>query len=86
MNVPIIEVIENMSYFTLPDSGKRIAILGKSKGRELAKLAEASFLAQIPIDPKLAELRDNSNIEHYSSDIFDTLSQDFAQALQIRVR
>jgi Mrp family chromosome partitioning ATPase len=81
MNIPTLGVIENMSYFTLPDSGKRLELLGKSRGKEMSEVAGAPVWAQIPIDPKLAELCDEGNIERYSSDTFDALSQNFTQAL-----
>ena len=86
MNVPIVGVVENMSYFTLPDSGKRLELFGKSKGKEMAEIAGAPLLAQIPIDPELARLCDEGKIERYSSEIFDSLSQNFSQAFPLRVK
>ena len=68
MNVPIIGVVENMSYFTIPDSGKKIELFGKSKGEEMAKSSGAPLLGQIPIDPLLAQLCDQGNIERYDSE------------------
>ena len=84
MNVPILGVVENMSYFTLPDTGKRLELFGESKGDEMAKIAGASLLAQIPIDPELARLCDRGEIERYSSDVFDSLAQKFAEALPLK--
>jgi Mrp family chromosome partitioning ATPase len=81
MNVPVLGVVENMSYFTLPDSGKRLELFGKSKGKEMAEIAAAPLLAQIPIDPELAKLCDEGKIERYSSEILDSLSQNFIQAV-----
>jgi hydrogenase maturation protease len=86
MNVPILGVVENMSYFTLPDSGKRLELFGKSKGKEMAEIAGAPLLAQIPIDPQLAQLCDEGKIERYSSETFDSLSQNFIQALPIKTK
>jgi len=86
MNVPILGVVENMSYFTLPDSGRRLELFGKSKGKEMAEIAGAPLLAQIPIDPQLAQLCDEGKIERYSSEIFDSLSQNFIQALPIKTK
>lgn len=86
MKIPILGVVENMSYFILPDSGKRLEIFGNSKGDEIAKLADTSLLAQIPIDPKLAELCDQGKIERYSSDVFDALGRNFAEALSARAK
>jgi Mrp family chromosome partitioning ATPase len=86
MNVPILGVVENMSYFTLPDSGKRLELFGKSKGKEMAETAGAPLLAQIPLDPELAQLCDEGKIERYSSEIFDSLSQNFTQAVPLRAK
>lgn len=81
MHVPILGVIENMSYFILPDSGQRLELFGKSRGLEMAEIADAPLLGQIPIDPKLAKLCDEGNIERYSSDILDNLGEKFIQSL-----
>lgn len=86
MNVPIIGVVENMSYFTLPDSGKRLELFGKSKSEEMAKAAGAPLLAQIPIDPELAQLCDKGELERYSSDVFDALGQNFITALPLKAK
>ena len=86
MNIPILGVVENMSYFSLPDTGKRLELFGKSKGDEMAKLAQASLLAQIPIDPELAQLCDKGEIERYSSEVFDTLNQNFSQILTSKTK
>jgi Mrp family chromosome partitioning ATPase len=86
MNIPIVGVVENMSYFILPDSGKRLELFGKSKGKEMAEIAGAPLLAQIPIDPELARLCDEGKIERYSSEIFDSLSQNFIQAFPLRAK
>jgi hydrogenase maturation protease len=86
MNVPVLGVVENMSYFTLPDSGKRLELFGKSKGKEMAETAGAPLLAQIPIDPELAKLCDEGKIERYSSDVLDSLSQNFIKAVPLRAK
>jgi Mrp family chromosome partitioning ATPase len=86
MNIPIMGVVENMSYFTLPDSGKRLELFGKSKGKEMAEIAGAPLLAQIPIDPELARLCDEGQIERYSSAVLDSLSQNFIQTLALKLK
>ena len=86
MKIPILGVVENMSYLTLPDSGKRLDLFGKSKGKEMAEIAVAPLLAQIPIDPELARLCDQGKIERYSSEIFDSLSQNFIKALPTKMK
>lgn len=86
MDIPILGVVENMSYFTLPDSQKRLEIFGRSRGIEMVEIAGAPLLAQIPIIPELAQLCDEGKIERYSSDIFDSLSQNFIQALPLKAK
>ena len=86
MKIPILGVVENMSYLTLPDSGKRLELFGKSRGQEMAEAAGAPLLAQIPVDPKLAQLCDQGKIERYSSEIFDSLSRNFIKALPLKAK
>ena len=63
MQVPILGLIENMSYFECPDCGKRHAIYGKSHIEEIAKAYQLDVLAHIPIEPKLAAACDTGQIE-----------------------
>jgi len=86
MKIPILGVVENMSYFTLPNSGKKLEMFGKSRSQEMAEAAGAPLLAQIPIDPDLAKLCDQGNIERYSSEIFDSLSRNFIKVLPIKTK
>ncbi len=86
MNVPILGVVENMSYLVLPDSGRRLEIFGKSKGEEMARASGTPLLAQIPVDPQLAQLCDEGNIERYSSDILKTFVNNFLQALSLKTK
>lgn len=81
MSVPIIGVVENMSHFTIPDSGKKIELFGKSKGDEMAQTAGAPLLGQLPIDPQLAQLCDDGTIEHYDSEALGKLADDFLKAM-----
>jgi Mrp family chromosome partitioning ATPase len=81
MSVPILGVVENMSYFLLPDSGKRIELFGKSKAQEMAKTVGAPLLGQLPIDPELARLCDEGNIERYESTALTGLADAFLKAM-----
>lgn len=83
MNVPILGVVENMSYFMLPDSGKRLELFGKSRGKEIADVAGAPLLAQIPVETKLAELCDTGQIERYSSEIVEDLGRNFLKIMAV---
>lgn len=65
MNVPIVGVVENMSYVACPDCGKKIYLFGQGKSEEAAKRHNLPLLAQMPIDPKLAALVDAGKIEEF---------------------
>jgi Mrp family chromosome partitioning ATPase len=86
MKIPILGVVENMSYFTPPGSKKKLELFGKSRSQEMSEAAGAPLLAQIPIDPELSKLCDEGKIERYSSEIFDSLSRNFIQALPIKAK
>ena len=65
MDVPIVGVVENMSYVACPDCGKKIYLFGEGKSEEAAKRHSLPLLAQMPIDPKLAALVDAGKIEEF---------------------
>ena len=81
MNVRVLGVVENMSYLVLPDTGKKMEIFGRSKGEEMAKASGAPLLGQLPIDPELARLCDQGEIERYSSDAVSELFTNVAAVL-----
>lgn len=63
MNIPVLGLIENMSYITCPDCGRKIEVFGPSKVAESAKEYDLDVLAQLPIDPALAAACDEGKIE-----------------------
>lgn len=63
MNIPILGIIENMSYLKCPDCGKVIKLFGESHVDEIAEQYGIKVLAKIPIDPIAATLCDNGKIE-----------------------
>lgn len=63
LNVPILGVVENMSYFPCPDTGKRHEIFGPGHSDEIARLAGTSVWARLPIDPRVAARADAGQIE-----------------------
>lgn len=63
MNVPIVGVVENMSYALCPDCGKHINVFGESHIDETAKKFDLKVLAKLPIDTELAKLVDNGQLE-----------------------
>ncbi len=71
MNVPIIGLVENYSYFKCPDCGKEYHIFGESHIDEIASKHDLSVLAKLPIDPKAARACDEGRIEEYQTDLMD---------------
>ena len=69
MNVPILGVIENMSYLKCPHCGEAIDIFGKSHTAEAAAEHGLSVLDCIPLDPALAALSDAGNIEQADTSV-----------------
>ena len=63
MNIPIIGVVENMSYLECPDCKKKINIFGESKADEIAKQLGVPVLAKLPINPATASLVDKGAVE-----------------------
>ncbi|MEG2959229.1 MAG: P-loop NTPase, partial [Oscillospiraceae bacterium] len=63
MNVPVLGLVENYSYFQCPDCGKQHEIFGKSHLEDVAKALNLPILARLPIDPKTAEACDGGAIE-----------------------
>lgn len=63
MNVPILGIVENMSYIECPDCGKKIEVFGKSKLPEVAERYNLDILGQLPINPSLAEACDKGEVE-----------------------
>jgi ATP-binding protein involved in chromosome partitioning len=55
VNVPILGVVENMSYFIAPDTGTKYDIFGSGGGSKMAEAYNAFFLGGIPIDPRVRE-------------------------------
>ncbi len=54
VNVPILGIVENMSYFICPDNDKHYEIFGSGGGQKLAGQYETALLGKIPIDPRIA--------------------------------
>ena len=63
MKVPVVGLVENMSYYTCPDCGKQHAIFGESHVDEIAAKYGIKHVARLPIDPTLAAMCDKGIIE-----------------------
>jgi len=75
MEKRVLGVVENMSYLYVPEIDKRIEIFGRSRGEETARAVNAPFLGQLPIDPMLAKLCDEGEIERYDDEIVTRLGE-----------
>ena len=71
MNIPILGIIENMSYLVCPDCGKHISLFGESHVEEIASKHGLKVLAKMPIDPQLAALADAGQIETYGGQFLE---------------
>ena len=71
MEVPIVGLVENMSYVSCPDCGRKIHLFGEGKTAEAAKRHNLQVLAEMPIDPALAALTDAGDIESFQGNWLD---------------
>lgn len=86
MKVPILGVVENMSYLELAD-GSRMDLFGQGGGQRLAEMAEVPFLGLVPIDPQVREGGDHGMpvvISHPDSVVAQALTN-VAEAIAARV-
>ena len=71
MNVPVLGLVENMSYVQCPDCGRKIKLYGESHVDEIAASFHLDVLGRMPIDPAIAKACDQGNIEDFSGDWLD---------------
>ena len=77
MNIPVLGIVENMSYVKCPDCGKEIKIFGESKLTETAQNLSLEVLGRLPIDPVMAQLVDKGEFERFSNDYLADAVQKF---------
>jgi len=77
MNIPVLGLVENMSFMKCPDCGKEIRVFGESHIDEIAAKYGVENVAKLPIDPSLAAAVDTGNIEEikedYLTDLFENV-------------
>ena len=76
MNVPIVGIVENMSYLECPDCHKHINVFGESHIDETAAEYSLKVLAKIPIDPMIAQMVDAGKIEYIDTPYMEEAYQD----------
>jgi len=79
IGVPILGLVENMSYFVCPDTGKRHDIFGPSYADALAARLGVPFLGRLPLDPEITRLCDMGAIEDYATAAFAPIAQRLAE-------
>ena len=65
MNIPVLGLVENMSYLACPDCGKEIEVFGASKAKAIAAEYGIPSIARMPLDPQISSLADHGRIEDY---------------------
>lgn len=72
LHIPILGVVENMSYAVCPHCGERHDIFGPSHAEEVAALMSVPMLGQIPLDSRIATLCDEGKLEDYELEDFQS--------------
>lgn len=82
MNVPVLGIVENLSYLKCPDCGKEISVFGQSHLNEVAAEYNLDVLARVPIDPILASLCDKGALELMECDAMEEAATILESKLQ----
>ncbi len=83
MNIPVLGLVENLSYVKCPDCGKEIKVFGESHIEQVAAQFGYDLLARIPMDPKLSALVDRGMIELMENDYLDAAVQKIIAELKL---
>lgn len=79
MNIPILGIVENMSYIKCPDCGRKISVFGESNVDAIAMEYGIPNVAKLPIDQSLTKAADNGKIEevenNYLTDFFNKIAK-----------
>ncbi len=81
MNIPILGLVENMSYFKCPDCGKEISVFGESHVEKIAADNNITNIAKLPINPKIAAACDKGAIELFDGDWLDNIADNFEKMI-----
>jgi ATP-binding protein involved in chromosome partitioning len=83
LNVRVLGLIENMSYFVCPDTQKQHDVFGPSHAEQTALQLGVSFLGRLPIDPEIAKLCDVGQVERYAAEAFAPIAERLAEAAAV---
>lgn len=84
MNIPILGIVENMSYITCPDCGRKINIFGDSAVDALALTHGIPAVAKVPVDAELTRLADSGKIEEVQNNYLQPFFDKIAQNLKVK--
>ena len=80
MHIPVLGIVENMSYYKCPDCGKLHSVFGESRVEEIAKQYGIQHIAKLPIDPAISTMVDAGEVEsvsgEYVSDLVNSIEQE----------
>ena len=82
MNIPILGIVENMSYIECSDCGKRIYPFGEGKADRVAQELGVKLLAKTPINPSIAKACDDGNIEDISIPSYEKAAEMIIEILK----
>ena len=81
MDIPVLGIVENMSYMTCPDCGKKLYPFGESHVDEIAAQQGIARVGRLPIDPMLATACDSGAVEMFVGDYLDSFADDIFSGL-----
>ena len=82
MNVPLLGLVENMSYFACPDCGKKYSLFGESHIEQIAEKYNTKVLAKLPIDPDLAKSVDSGRVEFFEGGYLDGAAEEIEKSMR----
>jgi Mrp family chromosome partitioning ATPase len=83
LNIRVLGLIENMSYFVCPDTQKQHDVFGPSHAEQTASQLGVSFLGRLPIDPEIARLCDAGQVERYAAEAFAPMAERLIEAAAV---
>lgn len=82
LKIPVLGLVENMSYLDCPDCGKRIEVFGASKAKAIASEYGIPSVARMPLDPSIAKFADEGRIEDYDAQNLQEIFESIEKAKQ----
>lgn len=81
LDIPILGVVENMSYIECPNCGEKIELFGASKASDVIAQARAPLLGRMPIHPEISNLADRGRLEEYEAEEFEAVVKELLKVM-----